>query len=358
MKRLALILLSGFQALLLAAQIPASSDMIFYSGRVLAQDGTVSFDWSGVTVHVKFKGTSLSMKCSDTGCDYLNVWVDKVPGVRQDSVLEATGEGIELVICSGLENTEHDVYLQKRTEGEQGRITIESFTTDGTLLKTKGDKQRRIEFIGDSYTCGYGTEGSSRNEPFRASEENSNLTYAAILGRFFDAEIRLVSHSGRGVSRNYDDADPGNTMVERYSRMFDECPDIEWSARKEKYCPDIVVVYLGTNDFSVGKQPSLDKWCADYSQLLGLVRANYGDDVPVLCVSSRYTDGYYVQEAVRRSSMKNVHWTSIQQDVHNDTTELGSSWHPNYEGHRKVACCLAPYISTLTEWDMPFKPFE
>lgn len=358
MKRIALILLILAQSLLLSARIPASSDMISYSGRVLAKDGKVGFDWSGVTVHLKFKGTSLSMKCSDTGHDFFNVWIDKVPGVTQDSVLEATGVEIELEICSGLENVEHDVFIQKRTEGEQGRVTIESFSTDGAFLKAINTKGRSIEFIGDSYTCGYGTEGKDRNEPFRASEENCNLTYAAILGRFFDAEIRLVSHSGRGVSRNYDDADPENTMVERYSRMFDEDPDSRWSAHKEGYRPDAVVIYLGTNDFSVGKQPSLDKWCSDYSKLLGLVRDNYGENVPVLCVSSKLTDGYYVREAVHRSGYKNVHWTSIQQDVHNDTTELGSSWHPNYEGHRKVACCMAPYISTITGWDMPVKPLE
>ncbi|MCQ2176731.1 MAG: GDSL-type esterase/lipase family protein [Bacteroidales bacterium] len=358
MKKTLIAVLLFIQTLLLVAQTPASSDLISYSGRVLLQDGKAGFDWSGVVVHVKFKGSSLSMKCSDTGCDYFNVWVDKTPGLVQDSVLEVRGTDNELSICSGLKKAEHDVFLQKRTEGEQGRITIESFTTDGILLKAGGAKARSIEFIGDSYTCGYGTEGEDRNEPFRASEENCNLTYAAILGRFFDADVRLVCHSGRGVSRNYDDADPENTMVVRYSRMFDEDPDSRWSARKDGYRPDAVVIYLGTNDFSVGKQPSLDKWCSDYSKLLGLVRDNYGENVPVLCVSSKLTDGYYVREAVHRSGYKNVHWTSIQQDVHNDTTELGSSWHPNYEGHRKVACCMAPYISTITGWDMPVKPLE
>ena len=68
--------------------------------------------------------------------------------------------------------------------------------------------------------------------------------------------------------------------------------------------------------------------------------------------------GDYVAEAVHRSGVPNVHWTAIQDAAHNDTTDLGASWHPNYPGHRKVASCVIPYIATLTAWDMPFEPYK
>lgn len=360
MKRAITTIILCLQALLMAAQIPASSDLISYSGRIQSRDWGVSFDWSGVTVHVKFKGSQLRMNCSDTGCDYFNVWIDKTPGPLEDTVLEVKGDNTDLRICSGLKKGEHDVYLQKRTEGEQGCVTIESFYTDGQILRAANTRKRRIEFIGDSYTCGYGTEGMNREQPFRAREENCNRTYAAILGRYFDAEINLVCHSGRGISRNYDDGDADNTMVARYDRTFDENPDVKWSARLAGYNPDIVVIYLGTNDFSTGKQPTMERWCSDYAKLIGKVRTNYGNDVPILCVASRASEmmGSYVAEAVRRCGDDNVSWTAIQQSVHNDTTELGSSWHPNYTGQRKVAFCIAPYISTLTNWSLPFKALE
>lgn len=341
------------------AQTPASSSLISYTGRIQKDGESVSFDWSGTMVHVVFNGTSLSMNCSDTKCNYFNVWTDRTPGVREDKVVRTEGECC-VILCSGLKKGTHEVYLQKRSEGEQGVVTISSFVTDGTILKAKDSHKRHIEFIGDSYTCGYGTEGADRDQPFRCREENCNLAYAAIIGRFFDASINLVSHSGKGIVRNYNDEGQGSTMVTKYGRVFDTDGGPAWSPDMADYRPDIVVIYLGTNDFSTGKQPQLNAWCGEYAKLLRQVRSFYGDKVPVLCVASRADEllGSYVEEAVRRSGVAGVEWTSIQNAAHNDTSELGSSWHPNYEGHRKVASCMIPYISTLTGWDMPFKAVE
>lgn len=360
MKKLITTLAAGLALVFAAAQTPASSDLINYTGRIQKSGDKVSFDWSGVTAHIKFKGTQLSMKCSDTGCDYINVWIDKVPCPVQDAVIELKGDNLEICLCNSLKRDVHDVHIQKRTEGEQGCITIDDFFTDGHILQAEGGRTRNIEFVGDSYTCGFGTEGADRDQPFRAREENCNLAYGVILGRFFDADVSLVSHSGRGISRNYDDSDPGNTMVVRYGRTFDGNPDIKWDAGKSSYKPDIVVIYLGTNDFSTGRQPALGRWCADYANLLSQIRENYGKGTPILCVASKADEkmGDYVEEAVRRSGIDNVHWTSIQAAAHNDESELGSSYHPNYKGQRKVAFCMAPYISTLTGWELPAKPLE
>ena len=342
-----------------AAQVPANDSRIFYEGRTVCEGGAVSFDWSGTTLRVRFEGRSLSMKASGDQTCYFNVWIDEEPSAKHQSILEIK-KNAEYKICSKLKKGEHFVVLQKRQEGEYGSCRIESFKTDGELLPALNPFSRRIEFIGDSYTCGFGTEGPNREAPFKASEENSNLTYAAIIGRYFGAGVRQIAHSGRGIVRNYNGEDGENTMPVRYTRALDEHPELQWDPAESGYRPDIVVIYLGTNDFSVGVQPNLGSWCAEYARLLGEVRAYYGDEVPILCVASRADEkmGDYVEEAVRRSGDKNAFWTSIQNEVHNDTTELGSSWHPNYQGHRKVALCMIPYISTLTGWDLPLKTIE
>lgn len=338
----------------------ATDPFIFYQGRVVKEGGKVSLDWSNTIITVRFYGTSLEMDCHDSGTCYFNLWIDRDMSPVHDTVISTEGGG-RFTLASGLKKGEHSVTLQKRSEGENGCLTIDGFITDGNLLKASDPFIRHIEFIGDSYTCGYGTEGADRDQPFRASEENCNLAYASITGRYFDAGIRTISHSGRGIIRNYDDGDPGRTMVERYPNVLDEGhKDIKWDAAKDGFKPNIVVIYLGTNDFSCGKQPTIDSWCQAYSKLLHQVRKNYGDDVPILCVASK-TDilmGEYVRNAVERSGVKNVHWTDIQADAHNDTGDLGSSYHPNYKGQRKVACCIIPYISTLTGWEMPFKTIE
>ncbi len=342
-----------------SAQTPADNAYIVYDGRTAVSDDGVSFDWSGVTVRVRFKGTKLVMNCADSGCDYLNCWIDREPSAVEDRVLKVSSD-TAIVLVSALKKGVHEVILQKRTEGEQGCLTVKSFETDGEILPAGGRKSRRIECIGDSYTCGYGVEASGRAEPFRAEEENCNKAYGYILGRFFDADVTLVSHSGRGIVRNYDDHGSfADTMTSRYSQVFDEAGTQEWDASRSS-TPDIVIIYLGTNDFSRGKQPSLQSWCEKYGLLLRKVRGNYGDDVPVLCVASKANElmGDYVKAAVERSGIRNVSWTAIQASAHDNEGDLGAAWHPNYQGQRKVAACMAPYVSTLTGWEFPVKPIE
>jgi len=342
--------------------IKADDSRVTYVGRTLKSDGVVSFDWSGVSANIKFEGTTLSMKCSDArGNNYLNIWVDKKPVAQYDFVkkLEAGDQEIVLTVDK-LKKGVHEVTVQKRTEGEQGTIAISSYTTDGTFLQADGRRERQIEFVGDSYTCGYGTENNNKFDPFRPEEENCNLTYAAIAGRYFDADVTFVSHSGQGIIRNYDSCDSEHNMPMRYLHTFDCNDDIMWDAKADGIVPDIVVIYLGTNDFSTGKQPSLESWCNNYKQLLTEIRNNYGEAVPILCVASKADQemDHYVEEAVRRSGIQNIEWTAIHDAAHNMESDLGASWHPNYKGHRKVASCMIPYIATITGWEMPFKVYE
>ena len=337
--------------------INGNDDRITYIGRTYCSEGKVSFDWSGVKTVIDFYGTSLEMEYADSGCSYINIWVDEEPSALNSKTLKLGGSG-KITLASDLKKGHHTLTIQKRTEGNEGMLTFESFHTDGTFHQARSIKERTIEFIGDSYTCGYGTESSSKHDKFLAETENCNLTYAAIAGRYFDADIVHISHSGRGIARNYNSIEPGETMVKKYDQTFDEVDSLKWDA--SGFTPDIVVIYLGTNDFSKGLQPSLTSWSREYKKLLTKIRNNYGEDVPILCVASKASRlmGDYVEHAVTESGISNVHWTSIQASAHNNENDLGAAYHPNYAGQRKVASCVIPYISTLTGWDMPFKPYE
>ena len=339
--------------------VKASDSRITFVGRTAVSEGAVSFDWSGVYAHIAFEGTRLEMQCSDTRANYFNVWIDKQMLPRHDFVVKTEGTKT-IVLAEKLKKGLHEVTIQKRSEGEQGTVSIESFSTDGAFAAASPRKARHIEFIGDSYSCGYGTESAGRDEPFRAEEENCNLSYDCIIGRYFDADVSLVCHSGLGIVRNYDDDKTYSTMTVKYSQTFDQHSEAQWDPADGGYTPDIVVVYLGTNDFSTSRQPSFALWSSNYCTLLGKVRAFYGNDVPILCVASNADPlmGEYVEWAVASSGIKNVSWTSILSGAHNLTTDLGASWHPNYNGMRKVAACIIPYIATLTGWDMPLKAIE
>ncbi|MBQ0096124.1 MAG: hypothetical protein KBS53_00560, partial [Bacteroidales bacterium] len=127
--------------------INASDPRIIYEGRVEFTDNSTRFDWSGTIIRVDFTGTRLEMVCKDSKCDWCNLWTDKPQNEKQDTVLRIKGAGT-ITIAEGLEQGRHSVILQKRTEGEQGCLTVERFTTDGCFNQAADPFSRHIEFIG------------------------------------------------------------------------------------------------------------------------------------------------------------------------------------------------------------------
>ena len=348
---------------------PASDSRITFVGRTLTEDNKVSFDWSGVYAKVTFKGNYLAMKASDTKKNYFNIWLDKDMSQERLKVINTSKTDSLIVLVSEedikamypkdkkAQNGEHTVILQKRTEGEQGRATISEFITRGEILQAEGIKPRIIEFVGDSYTCGYGTEGKDQYERFAPHTENCNYSYAPIVSRFFDAEYILVSHSGMGIARNYNDNKKGTHMPDLYLRTFDEDESVVWNAKDSQMKADVTVVYLCTNDFSTGRQPTIDAFVKNYTRLIRSIKDNYGEDHPVLCVAGKSDElmPYYIHAAAERCGMKNVHYMFLSPSVHGTDGELGSDWHPNYVAHTKKAFSIIPYISTLTGWEIEKK---
>ncbi len=145
-----------------------------------------------------------------------------------------------------------------------------------------------------------------------------------------------------------------------YGQVFDESKEYLWTPSMVTYRPDIVVIYLGTNDFSCNAQPHEQGFRKNYLLLLNKIVENYGKDIPILCMASP-VDPYlydYVRSAAEASGLKNIAYMAVSKSAYNQEGDLGASWHPNYKGHLKVASCMIPYISTLTGWAMEEKPYR
>lgn len=343
---------------------PAGDSRITYIGRTLRNESGVSFDWSGVTAKVSFTGQYIALKASDSQKNWYNVWIDKAPCPEADMVITIAGSDTTIVIADeawfkeryGRKSpAQHTLVLQKRTEGEQGTTTFKEFITKGEVLQSEGLKSRMIEFVGDSYTCGYGSENSIHTDPFKPETENVNKTYAAVIGRYFDADIITVAHSGMGIARNYNTKVGGWYMHHRYTQTFDKDRESRWDASADAFKPQVSVIYLGTNDFSVSMQPSEKTFTANYITLIKEIKANWGEDHPVICVSSKCDANLfnYVRQAVETCGLSNVHYCGFFEGIHyNDDRDLGASSHPNYTAHKKLASALMPYISTMTGWPL------
>ena len=341
-------------------KIPASDSRITYVGRTLvSEDGAVSFDWSGVYVRIAFTGGYLALEAGDTGKDWFNVWIDRDPSAEPDKVVVIGGDATAVLFQQKERKPQpHRIVIQKRTEAEQGRTVFRSFEVEGQFLQAEGLRKRVIEFIGDSYTCGYGSENSVREDPFRPQDENPAKTYADIMGRYFGADVIRVAHSGQGIDRNYNDAGRGWHMPQRYLQTFDLAKEPAWEFPGRT--PDITVIYLGTNDFSTGRQPGFQEFFAGYVRLLKAVKERYGEAHPILCVAPKHGSDHhdYIRRVVESCGLQNVYYAGLPSEVHNNDADLGASWHPNYIGHLKKAYSLIPVVSTLTGWPMENKPVE
>lgn len=349
--------------------IKASDPRVTFIGRTKVDGGNVSFDWTGVYAKVRFTGSFLSFKVSDTKRNYYNVWLDGSMDTAPDKVLTVSGTDTTIVIFSAEElkarfgkdrkaaKAPHQVILQKRTEGNEGMTTVSEFITDGGFLQADAPKERIIEFIGDSYTCGYGTEAAN-TEHYKAETENQNLTYACAAARYFGADHIVTAHSGIGVARNYNGKIGDFTMPEHYLYTFDNAGKETWDAAASPLKPSITVIYLGTNDFSRGMQPSSKQFSKGYTTLLGEIKANYGEDHPILCVSPKHDVLMfeYVRGAIAGSGLKNVHLVALCPFVHNEVQDMGADGHPNHSGHLKIAYSVIPYIATMTGWEMTGEP--
>lgn len=338
-------------------EFPASDQRITWIGRTAVQGGDVSFDWSGVYAIVEFYGNELKLHASDTGKDYFSVWLD-----RQDMTAEPdrtfclSSRDTTVTVCEAPyvnHPVSHLAIIQKRTEGEQGTATFHSFLAPN-LGQARPVRERVLEFVGDSYTCGYGTLSRYADDPFTPETEDCGKTYAAIIARHFGADYWLIAHSGMGVARNYGDRFPGWHMPDRYLQTFDEKKQPAWDAAACGVKPALTVIYLATNDVSGRKQPTREAFVQNYLRLIRQAKANYGAEHPVLCIVPQGRDLMYdyIKAALAQNKAANVSYMVLTGKVHDRDGDLGASYHPNYAGQLKKAYAILPYVATITGWDL------
>ncbi len=185
--------------------VDADDPNIQYIGRFYAPDPKKRvFDWPGVQIYAKFQGTSCFIRLTDKKNEYAVIVDHRAPRILTvDSTTDI------YCVASGLtDSLTHSILIQKRTEPLVGKGIFYGFILDRgrTLLPPEKRSERRIEFIGNSITCGYGVEGESPDCHFSPQTENACTSYASMTARELNADYHLISYSGRGMVRNFGDS--------------------------------------------------------------------------------------------------------------------------------------------------------
>jgi lysophospholipase L1-like esterase len=202
--------------------------------------------WPGSYFKAAFKGTEL----------YFGVGVSHeiLSVVLDGRTVRLVAPEVGVYRLSGLENRPHTVRVFVVTEALSAPNHFGGFAiSSGEKAVTPAKNDRQIEFIGDSHTVGYGNTSSNRectSDEVWAKTDNTQA-FGPLTADLYHADYQVNAITGRGIVRNYNGT-AGDPIPEAYRYVLFDKKQV-YSAPAWK--PQIIVIGLGTNDFSTALHP-------------------------------------------------------------------------------------------------------
>ena len=223
------------------------------------------------------------------------------------------------------------------------------------------EKKLRIEFIGDSITCGYGIDDENRDHHFVTGTEDATRAFAYKTAAALDADYSLVSYSGHGIVSGYSgdgNRVPGQLVPPVYEKLgknYGSAASVLDLSRPWDFAsfrPDFVVINLGTNDASYIKESAerKEEFTAAYAEFLKMVRKN-NPDACIIASFGVMGDGLFpcVEEAVRRYTLEtgDANVRTLRFWAQDGSTGYVADWHPTEATQQKAAELLIRLLSSL-----------
>lgn len=344
--------------------VKPTDSKIKYVGRISFQNPErPAFNYPGTQIIAAFEGTQLQLVCKPNS-GYFMAQIDEADPFKVsfrndcDSVV---------TLATALQKGRHTVKLMYCIEGYEFHPQFWGFLTDGQLVETPALPERRMEFVGNSITCGYGNEGLSPLEHFKYETENHYYGYAQLTARNLQAIASIVARSGIGAYRNYAGPKTGNPeshmpvqyeyTAYAYDTKLRQQPGYQserWDFKR--YQPQVVCINLGTNDLSTNNY-DLKLLKQGYQKLISLVRKNNPQaKIVMLCGSmlngkelqlAKQTLNEVVAEA-NKSGDKEVYRFDFTPQT--GSLKMGSDYHPSLWQHELMAAELTAYLRSLMQW--------
>ena len=339
---------------------------IQYTGRIsFTHPVRPAWNFPGVQIIAAFEGTSLRMIAKPRS-GYFMAQIDEAEPFK----VAFRGERDSVVtLATALPDGRHLVRLMYVIEGYEFFPEFWGFVLDEgrQLVDAPALPSRKIEFIGNSITCGYGNEGLKKEEGFDYATENHYYSYASIVARNLQAQHWVVARSGIGAYRNYAGPKTGNpesNMPVQYEytgyawkpELRQEATFLQEKWDFSRYQPDVVCINLGTNDISTPNYDiSLLK--QGYQKLLKMVRQhNPKAKIVFLTGSMLYHQELQLAKRLLDEVTTEAHKAGDKEVYRFDMAPIngnkyyGNDWHPNIYQDEKMANELTPYLRQLMNW--------
>jgi lysophospholipase L1-like esterase len=331
-----------------AGRFVAADDPAFaYFGRFdLSDPASPAYTWPAVYVKFKVTGTRTLKVRFDDRDNVFKVYVDG------KFVREYRSGSPELVARKLDPKTAHEVVLFKRTESawSEGRFKGVEIDAKGSVLPAPA-RPRKIEFCGDSFTAGYGdlspTKDCDNKTVFETTD--TSFSWANLVADRLDAERMINAWSGKGFVANYGDGPSSLTdpYPAVYQRTLQTRQDSAWDFAR--FVPDVVVIFLGLNDFSTKEDPTPAEYKAAYLRHVDLLRQKYGPAVKFLCCGFP-GDGIDANVKAFVDSQVAAGKKDIGYALMPSVSDLGCHWHPAVKGQEKMADAITPVLAAFMGW--------
>lgn len=326
-------------------------------------NGNYKYALPGVSIFTSFQGKSLDLLINDwalgdaSHTNYLSVIIDQNTPI----VVKLNPKDTVYTVTKTLADGWHNVQIVKRTEGFVGTLEFMGIRIDknAQVKKYQNLPAKKLLFIGNSITCGYGNDTSIAAEPntgFKAKHEDNYNTYGQITARTLNAQYHAFAYSGRGLFKNYDGSTT-NTIPQIINRVIPDEQTYVWNAKN--YQPEIIFSNLGTNDFSSEAQNKgyIDSltFCTKYHEFIANLRKDYPSSKIVLLVGTMMSDYWpvgarqwtriqsytkAVAEQENKAGNANVYFLALTPQ----NPPYGDDWHPTVATHQKMANQLVDFI--------------
>lgn len=343
-------------------------------GRSIFHNNIRYLSWSCSSVEFIFTGTELTAEIwTDWTLDepwktvfqpYLAVFVNDeiVPNIRF-AINEGTAN---YTIYKSSTAEPVKIRIMKLSEAAFSKVGIVSISADGDIVPTS-QLSRKMEFIGDSITCGFGIEGKSAEEHFQTSTENPYINYASKTARSFGADYNLISWSCIGVyssDTKTDEINDGWIMPKIYDYtdlgiegIVGIDRHVEWDF--SSFVPDVIVINLGTNDnfYTKGIKERTDGFKIAYEKFVKDVRSKNPHSCIICALGMMGAELYpAIEEAVHKLGDDKVY--ALEFDVQCNEDGIGCEQHPNIVTHNKAASKLSKMISDIMGWEYDSSVFD
>ena len=253
---------------------------------------------------------------------------------------------------------EHRLEIYKNTEAQSGNILFAG--TTAKLVPISFKKKKKIEFIGDSITCGAASDPTEVpcDKGEYMDHHNGYYAYGPTLSRAIGADYLMSCVSGIGMYRNWNDEHKDEAiMPDVYPNLY-LTKDVSKPKYDFAFQPDIISIALGTNDFSGGdgKKERLpfnpEKYVSNYISFIKMLYL-HNPKVQIVITNSPMVGGDRAVvfedclNKVKNAFANDKAHKPIQIFKFKPMTPNGCSGHPDVADHKVLANEYAPFLKKL-----------